>query len=555
MNNLAELLQQWLHEPDRLLYRQYTAGSWCDYSVADTVALVARWQAGYSAAGLQPGDRVAICMHNGIQWVAADLAAHGLGLVVVPLYVDDNPENLAWCLQDSGAKLLLTNHLRFLPKLLQTLAELPQIVVARGDPIAPSISLEQWLPEQGQNARAFQINSRQAEQLATIVYTSGTLGRPKGVMLSHRNILSNVQGILDAWEIYGADRLLSVLPLSHMFERTGGYYLPLRTGAQVVYCRGISELAQDMLEQQPTVIMAVPRLFERMLARIDERLAKTPVKRWLLHQAAMAGWRRFKGQQRWFDRIIVALWYDHSARQMQQRLGGHIRQAVLGGAALDERVAKFFIGLGVPLLQGYGLTEASPVVAVNREASNDPASVGEPLSGFEVKLNGQSELLVRGPGVMLGYWNNPQATQQMIDSAGWLNTGDIVEIRDKRIYIRGRSKNILVLSNGEKIAPEDVEKAVLADPAFQQVMLIGEAKPCLVLLVVSAEKDERALLKRANAQIGHLPRHARIRRIILSSEEWTSGNGLLTPTLKIKREAVYQLHLSNIEEVYREITG
>ncbi len=213
------------------------------------------------------------------------------------------------------------------------------------------------------------------------------------------------------------------------------------------------------------------------------------------------------------------------------------------------------LGTWQPTHVDSSLTEASPVVAVNREASNDPASVGEPLSGFEVKLNGQSELLVRGPGVMLGYWNNPQATQQMIDSAGWLNTGDIVEIRDKRIYIRGRSKNILVLSNGEKIAPEDVEKAVLADPAFQQVMLIGEAKPCLVLLAVSAEKDERALLKRANAQIAHLPRHARIRRIILSSEEWTSGNGLLTPTLKIKREAVYQLHLSNIEEVYREITG
>ena len=294
MNNLAELLQQWLHEPDRLLYRQYMAGSWCDYSVADTVALVARWQAGYSAAGLRPGDRVAICMHNNIQWVAADLAALGLGLVVVPLYVDDNPENLVWCLQDSGAKLLLTDHLRFLPKLLQTLAEPPQIVVARGDPIAPSISLERWLPERGKNAGAFQINTCQAEQLATIVYTSGTLGRPKGVMLSHRNILSNVQGILDAWEIYGVDRLLSVLPLSHMFERTGGYYLPLRAGAQVVYCRGISELARDMLEQQPTVIMAVPRMFERMLTGIDKRLAKAPVKYLLLHQAAMAGWRRLK---------------------------------------------------------------------------------------------------------------------------------------------------------------------------------------------------------------------------------------------------------------------
>ena len=203
------------------------------------------------------------------------------------------------------------------------------------------------------------------------------------------------------------------------------------------------------------------------------------------------------------------------------------------------------------MLQGYGLTEASPVVAVNRCDNNDPASVGEPLPGIETRLSESRELLVRGPMVMLGYWNNVAATHKVIDGSGWLNTGDIVEIRQRRIYIRGRSKNILVLSNGEKIAPEDIESAVAGDPLFEQVLVIGEARPYLVLLAVSAESDEQLLLRRANERIRHLPRYARIRRVIALKEPWSMENGLLTPTLKIKRAAVHERHLPQIEQAYR----
>ena len=550
MNNLAELLQQWSHEPERVLYRQYSDEQWRDYDVATLLVLVARWQAGYKAAGLVAGDRVALCMKNGVQWVIADLAAHCSGLVVVPLYVDDNADNISWCLQDSGARLLVADHLRFLPSLQKTLGNLPQIVLVRGASTAPAMHVDHWLP---MRADALSIIQQPAESLATIVYTSGTTGRSKGVMLSHRNILGNIAGIVDACIVYGEDRLLSVLPMSHMFERTAGYYLALNAGATVIYCRGINELAQDLAEQQPTVVMAVPRLFQRIMTRIDERLARAPIKRWMFYQAAQAGWRRFAKQQRFYDPLILHSFYPKISRTLRERLGGKLRAAIIGGAALDQRVAEVLIGLGVTMLQGYGLTETSPVISVNRFESNVPSSVGPPMVDVEIKLSDSSELMVRGSLVMQGYWQNPAATQVIIDSEGWLNTGDIVEIKDERIYICGRSKNILVLSNGEKIAPEDIEKALLQDALFEQVMVIGEGRPYLALVTVSKEKDEQLLLRHANQLIRHLPRYARIRRVIVSQEPWTAENDLLTPTLKIKRDAVQAVYERQIEAIYSSI--
>lgn len=547
MNNLAELLYQWRDEPQKILYRQYLEDAWKDYDVASLMTMVGRWQAGYRKSGLHAGDRVALCMKNGIHWVTADLAAHGMGLVVVPLYVDDNADNQAWCIENSGARLLITDHLRFLTRFQSNMAAFPQIVLIRGEAISPAISLEQWLPA----ATEFSIIDQPADKLATIVYTSGTMGRPKGVMLSHRNILSNLEGILAAYDIYATDAFLSVLPLSHMFERTGGYYLPLRAGAIVIYCRGINELANDLSEQQPTIVMAVPRLFERMLARIDERLEQSPFKRWMFYQAARAGWRRFSNEKQWFDRLVFSTFYPLIAKPLSERLGGRIRKAVMGGAALDQRVAQTFIGLGIPLLQGYGLTEASPVIAVNRENNNDPASVGEPLNNIETRLSEQSELMVRGPNIMQGYWANEEATGKIIDEDGWLNTGDVVEIREKRIYIRGRSKNILVLSNGEKIAPEDIESAVMQDHVFEQVMVVGEGRPYLILLAVARESDEQILLRKANEQMKHLPRYARVRRVVYIDEQWNTENDLLTPTLKIKRSAVHERYRDRIEAVYK----
>ena len=550
MENLAQLLEQQLATPQRVLYRQFIDSAWRDYNAADVTAMAARWQAAFRREGLVAGERVAICMKNGVSWVAVDMALLGLGLVVVPVFVDDNTENIAWCLKDSGAKLLIADHARFLEKLPRLLDTLPQIVVLRSEALAPAIPAETWLP---QADAPFTVKPTMPDSLATVVYTSGTIGRPKGVMLSHANILSNIQVIPGCFDPTCADCLLSILPLSHMFERTAGYYLPLMVGAQVVYTRGINQLGEDFCEQQPTIVIAVPRVFERLLARLHEALATSPAKRWLFDHVVAAGWRKFKGNTLWLDRLLWLRLHHIIAAPVLVRFGGRLRIAAMGGAALDQRVAHVFIGLGVPMLQGYGLTETSPIIAANRLENNEPASVGLPLQGVEVQVNEASELLVRGALVMLGYWNNPDATRQVLDDYGWLNTGDLAEIRDSRIYIHGRSKNILVLSNGEKVPPEDIEQAILQDPVFEQVMLVGEGRPCLVLLAVTQERDAKVLLRRANASLAVMPRHTRVRRVIAIHERWELENGLLTPTLKIKRSEVFARYCRKIETAYDEL--
>ena len=240
-------------------------------------------------------------------------------------------------------------------------------------------------------------------------------------------------------------------------------------------------------------MFAVPRIFEKFAARIEHALAGAPRRKRLFDACVALGWRVEQGRARLHDRLVLRALRRLVAKPILARLGGRLRLAVVGGAALDPALARTFIGLGLPMLQGYGMTEASPVVSVNRLADNVPDTVGRPLDGVEVKLAEGGELLVRGASVMLGYWRNDEATRASIDAAGWLHTGDLAEIRDGRIAIRGRAKDILVLSNGEKLPPQDVEFAILHDPVFEQAMLIGEARPYVVLLAVSQETDERAL--------------------------------------------------------------
>jgi len=548
MPNLADLLEQYRANPQILLYRQYTDNAWRDYFARDVAALAARWQQAFRNAGYEPGDRVALCLKNGADWVAIDQAALGLGLVVVPLYADDNPENLAWCLNDSGARLLVLENPRLLDALTRALPSLPAIVCLHGDAPAPAISVSRWLPENGGSFEALELDEN---TLATLVYTSGTTGRPKGVMLSHRNILSNVAAALEVVSLHPGDVLISVLPLSHMFERTCGYYVPLKAGVPVAYTRSINQLAEDLAFLKPTVMVAVPRVFQRFLARVEQALAASPLKRALFSLTVALGWRKFEGRAGKVEQSLFRLLQPRVAGPVLNRLGGRLRLAVVGGAPLELRVARSFIGLGLSMLQGYGLTEASPVVAGNREHDNDPVSVGAPLPGVAVRVNEAGELLVRGPSVMLGYWHSPQATAAVLDADGWLNTGDLAEIRAGKIIIKGRTKDILVLSNGEKVSPQDAEMALLDDPLFEQVMLVGEGRAYLVLLAVTQESDERTLIKHAKARLKSFSRWVRVRRVIALREPWTLAEGLLTTTLKVKRNAVYDKYRERIESVYR----
>lgn len=574
---------------DRTAYISYDRESkaWEPTTWAQAAAKVGQWQKALDAELLQPGDRVALILRNCKEWVYFDQAALGLGLVVVPLYTDDRPDNIEYILEDAAVKLLLVQDWGRWRRLAPTIkpgGHLQRVVVLGGSVGDSQFvgderlrAVEDWLPRQPTSPRR---RGGHGQQLASIVYTSGTTGRPKGVMLSHYNLLSVAHAALTMVDCYQEDEFLSFLPLSHTLERTAGYYLPMMAGASVAYARSIPQLAEDLQALKPTVLIAVPRIFERVYARLNDQLKeRSAVARWLFRAAERAGWSRFEcqqGRRRWHPRLLLwPLLRRVVAVPVMERLGGRLRITVSGGAPLSAKVARTFIGLGIPLLQGYGLTETSPVISVNTLRTNDPASVGVPLRGVEVCIGEHEELLVKSPGIMLGYWNNHAATLDMIDSNGWLHTGDQACLKDGYIYITGRLKDILVLSNGEKVPPGDMELALCLDPLFEQAVVVGEGRPYLTaLIVVSGDlwpgfaqdqgldplapeslqdvRVQSAVGLRIDAALKDFPGYAKIRKASLFLEPWTVDNGLLTPTLKVKRKKVLERYRDRIDAMYRE---
>ena len=575
--------------PDGEAYRQYDTanGAWKSYTWREMRALVARWQAALARENLAPGERVAVLLKNSIEWVCFDQAAQSLELVVVPLYTTDNPESIAYILGDCGARLLLAGEIgqwRALAPLQARFPQLVRVLCAGPSPGAPADAgaalsfVADWLPGK---AGTPSVRAADPRGLATIVYTSGTTGRPKGVMLSHHNILSNAEAVLKLVPGYREDIYLSFLPLSHAFERTVGYYLPIMTGSTVAFARSVQELAEDLLAIQPTMLVSVPRIYERVYAKLQHGLEEkgAPAKA-LFQWAEKIGWRRFEAaQHRGEEPGLMAemMWpvLRHLvADKILSRLGGRLRVAVSGGAPLSPKLSRCFIGLGLPLLQGYGLTEASPIVTANTLENNVPASVGVALPGVEIKLGDRDELLVRGPNLMLGYWNNPEKTREAIDAEGWLHTGDVARIEaDGHVFIVGRLKEILVMSTGEKVPPGDLELAITEDPLFDQAMVVGEAKPYLAALIVlnlkgwrdlalalavdevdpksiSAVAVVQAVSDRVGALLRGFPAHARVREVWLTLEPWTIENGLITPTMKLKRPELERRFAGDIRKLY-----
>ena len=547
-------LERVRQSPQGKAYRWLDGKDWVDMTWSEAAAEVGRWQAALAKENLKAGERVGLCARNRVEWMLFDQAALGLGLVVVPLFYNDRPDNMAYCLTDAGAKLLLLEDGKLWEAMRGQAQTIERVVCLNDAPKtdAKAVSVKQWLPKKGV---ALQPSPAKAGELATLVYTSGTTGRPKGVMLSHRNIVSDLRAVLEAVpEICDqSHRFLSFLPLSHMFERTVGYYVPMCMFAdsQVVYARGITELGEDLISQKPNIIVSVPRIFERVYAKIEANLPPGSTKRKLFEKTVDIGWKRFKKEASLTDHLLWPILNILVAKKLRARLGGELRYIFLGGAALAPHLLKIFTGVGLTFIHGYGLTETSPVLACNRMADNDPMSVGHPVPGVEVRTAANGELQLRGPIVMLGYWNNPAATDAVLDKDGWFRTGDIVEICEGRIYIRGRVKDVIILSNGEKVPPGDAEQAIVRDTAFDQVMVIGEGRAHLGLLVVSSVADERELCRRANAQLKDFPGYAKIRYLARVSEPWTVENGLITPTLKLKRNKIEERYAKEIEAMYK----
>lgn len=576
--------------PDLVAYRSHdkASGGWVDTSWREVVGQISRWRAALADEGFDSGDRAAICLRNCVEWVCFDQAVLGEGLVSVPLYTEDRPDNTAYILHDAAVKLLLLQSIRQWKALAPSLNDNTALVrvlildAPGADEKSAALSddrrlrfVEDWLPVTAADAIRRQGDPH---ALASIVYTSGTTGRPKGVMLSHYNMLSVAHAAVAAVDCYQQEVFLSFLPLSHTLERTAGYYLPIMAGATVAHARSILQLAEDLVTVRPTVMIAVPRIFERVHGRIMGQLEKkSPVARSLFHATVRIGWRYFRwrqGRASWVPALLLyPLLKKLVGDKVTAKLGGRLRFAISGGAALPLPVARTFIGLGLEILQGYGLTETSPVISVTRRDNNDPASVGEPLRGMEVRIGENDELLVKSPGVMLGYWNNHAATAQMIDPEGWLHTGDQARIENSCIYITGRIKDILVLSNGEKIPPTDMESAICLDPLFEQALVVGEGRSCLgALIVLSSDlwfgfakergldpfardsladsRLQKKVLSRVQQQLHDFPGYARIRRVSLMLDPWSVENGLLTPTLKVKRARVIRQFSEQVEALY-----
>lgn len=574
VDSLPDLLLRspgnWLQQP--LLRRRLPDGSWQQLNRITVQQRVLRLAAWLEAEGVKPGDRVGILGHNCVEWFIADFAILRLGAVTVPAYFTDPAEAVQFVFNDAGCRLAFTEAGEQLEKL--TGGSQRVVPFTGSEPSVDSISRdEQW--DAGPETT---VPGRDA--LATLIYTSGTTGDPKGVMLTHGNLLSDVAAGLGGVPVWDDDLFLSFLPVSHAFERTVGHFLPTACGAEIAYAEDVTTLMRDMPEVQPTIMISVPRLYEKIYAGVYSKLQAGPaVKRWLFGKAQQLGMERFELIQQGGDlagfRAKAWRLLDGAVNaKLREKMGGRLRLFISGGAALSPDIARFLLAAGITVLPGYGLTESAPVLCVNREGSIRPETVGPALPGVELDIADDGELLARGPMIMQGYWNRPEDSAAAIDADGWLHTGDLAEEDgDGFIAIVGRKKELIVLSNGENVPPAVIEQHLTRNPAILQAMVVGEKQPYVAALIVPDWQVVAAAMNRAlenghpgswkdEQQVYHwmrmqiravtktLPSFMQIENFRMFDEEWTQENGLLTPTLKLKRRRITSLHEEDIKELY-----
>ena len=544
--------------PDAVAYRFYEASdqAWKNISWKNLAARVDACASMLKKLlGMMERHRAAILMENCPDWIVADQAALSLHMITVPLFYNDRPENMAYILHDSGARILLVDHEEHWATLQPALQNDTLEAVLLVNTLTVLWQKDGTRQELG--------HQHIPASLATIVYTSGTTGNPKGVMLSHQSILENASAAYAVSHIYPNDTFLSFLPLSHAFERTVGYYLPMLSGATVAFARSILTLQEDLRTIAPTVMVTVPRMFEKMDTRLEEKLAQASTwKQGLVKLAEDVGFRHFEiqqGKKGWhLNQLLYPLLDKMVGSKIRASLGGALRVVVSGGAPLSTAIAHRYLGFGVPIIQGYGLTEYSPVVSSNRLDRNNPACVGEPLQHTQVKTDtATGELLIKGHGTMLGYWQQTEATRAVIDEEGWLHSGDVANIENGQIYITGRIKDILVLSNGEKIPPSDIEDALLQDAWVDQVMVVGEGRACLVALIVPSAQGksvgQKVLIQRFSQDLHAFPGYEKIKGVVVCDTPWTIEEGLLTPTMKLRRRHILEKYMGEVEEVYARL--
>ena len=548
---------------DRPMLRHWGAGGWQRTTWRDFVTAVAAAASGLRAHGIGAGDRVLLVSENRPEFPIAETALLSLGAVVVPTYVTNTARDDAHILRDSGATAAIVSSAVLATRVGEAAGPGALDLLVSMEPADGALPWQGLLGDPGDPVRlADDVAALRPDDLACLIYTSGTGGAPKGVMLPHRSMLANQQAIAEVLTPMRLDgeRYLSFLPLSHSYEHTVGNYILPSLGMEVVYSRGADRLAAEFREIEPALVTAVPRLFEVLRGRIAAEVARQPrPKRILFDRTLRLGLHRLDGPPLTLAQRVEDLALDRLVRRtVRRRFGGRLQAIVSGGARLDPELSGFFLALGVPVLQGYGQTEAGPVVSVNLPWDNDRRSVGRPLPGVEARIAATGELLLRGELVMDGYWNDTAGTairhdadavQQGADPQGgpWLHTGDVARIVDGRIVIEDRLRDVIKLLNGEMVSPAKLETLLMGENDIVQAVVAGEGRHHLVALLVPAgDADPAEAVRRVNAK---LARPEQIRRWGLMPAA-TVENGLLTATMKLRRRLVLQRHAAEIDALY-----
>lgn len=567
--------------------REKVAGHYVDIGWDEFVAQLRAYARGLLALSLQHGERVAIMAPNGPRWAWADLAAQACGAITVPVYHTDALANTLYILNDSGSRLLFVWSPIAAKELLEHHAQAPaleKIILLNGvldDPRVlpleafqqpPAPALDRLLDER--------LATGEIDDIASIVYTSGTTGFPKGAILTHRNILSNIRACHTLFDISARDTCLSFLPLSHVFERMAGYYMMLRQGATIAYAEGIDSVPFNLREVRPTILISVPRLYEKMYARIMDRVVSSPWPKRKLFLATLAIRRRQVAREQAGQPVSPWLkLFAGAARKLlhgklQDPLGGRLRYFVSGGAPLARDVAEFFLAAGIPIYEGYGLTETSPVIAANTSAALRLGTVGRPIPGTRVQIAADGEILAAGPGVFQGYWNRPEETAAAL-ADGWFHTGDIgILDADGFLAITDRKKDLIVTASGENVAPQAIETRLKTDKFIANALVCGDRKPFLTALLVPNFDNliRYARLKKIDfltscdlvnhprvlellrhrverLQTG-LPGFQQVKRFTLLSRDFSIEHGEITPTLKLRRRAIEEKFSLVIDGMY-----
>ncbi|MFQ5669346.1 MAG: AMP-dependent synthetase/ligase [Acidobacteriota bacterium] len=589
IRTLNELLHRYLTahpRDDAVGYLDQDRIRWM--STAQVAERIRALSLGLRAMGVEPGDRVALLSENRWEWMAADFGILAAGAVTVPLHPGLTAKQMAYVLADSAARVALVSTPSLTAQMLAARRDVPSLeTIIAFD--GPEQSTDHLLPlrvlldrgrahgESHPGAYRATRDRVRGNDLASLIYTSGTTGDPKGVMLTHANFGSNVTSCCSVFDFAPTDRALSFLPLCHVFERTVDYCY-YYSGCRVIHLPELSQLAPALIRVRPTVFAAVPRLYEKMFIRIQEGVPVS--RRGLFDWAVKVGIRTL--ERRLAGRVVgpwLALRHLLAERLVFRRvragLGGNLRFTVSGGAPLAPDLAAFFLGAGITVLEGYGLTESSPVITTNRPGSARPGTVGPPLPGVEVRVDGDGEILTRGPHVMKGYWKAPQLTAEAIDADGWLHTGDLGRMESNgHLVVTDRKKEIIVTAQGKNISPQPLENALRSQPLISQAVVVGDRRPYLVALIVPdgtvlgrmaaelglAQLERRELLRhpavmaaveqaiqKATAGFAH---HEQVRRFALLDREFSREEGEMTAVLKIKRRVIERRFAATIEGLY-----